>query len=154
LYWLGLGKAVKWVVIIYLFILLQAVGFASGLLANAMFHDSDWWKKFELPYMYMGPWIESARADQFWKMMLAPYLFMFDMILVYIKFNFTMGNIALFLPEMLCVKFFFGYMERFGVFTPAQLNPKQLLAKKLTEEQEYEIRRERMSKEPGYMGFD
>jgi hypothetical protein len=154
LYWLGLGKMIKWILVVYLFLILQAVGFASGLLFNCLFHDSDWWHKFQLPHMYMDGWIESARADQFWKMMLAPYIFVFDMVLVYIKFNFTMGNIVLFFPEVLCLRFFFNYLIRFGIITERQLSPKEIFAAKKSEEEEYAIRRERMSKEPGYMGFD
>lgn len=154
LYWLGLGKLIKWVVVVYAFLVLQAVGFASGLLFNCLFHDSDWWKHFELPYMYMGPWIDSARADQFWKMMLVPYIFTYDMVLIYLKFNFTMGNPALWIPEFLCLKFFVQYLLRFGIIKERQLSPKQLFARKVSEEEEFRIRRERMSKEPGYLGFD
>ena len=154
LWWIGLNRTAAFLLIVYGFFLLQAVGFASGLLANVMFHDSDWWKQFVLPHMYMDSWVQNAGADQFWKMMLVPYFFVFDMILVYIKFNFTMGNLALWIPEIMCFKFFLNYLVRFDILPRRALSPAELLQSQKSEAERFRIRRERMSKEPGYWGQD
>lgn len=95
--WFGLGVAAVLLVLL--------LGFITGLLFTWFIEPQSYWHAYAMPKLVTNTYTDSLSWDApMYKMLLIPYLFVFDILRIYVHFSLTHGTLALWIPEF--VSFF------------------------------------------------
>ena len=83
-------------------VLVLALGFITGLLFTFFVEPQSYWQAYRLPELTTNAYADSLNlGDPLYKLLVIPYLALYDAMKVYLHFSLTHGTVALWIPELI-----------------------------------------------------
>jgi hypothetical protein len=97
----GWSGPLRFAIRVTMIFLILGLGFFTGLLLCFFIQDSSYFQNYEFPRFWVTTFVDGPMQEGgLWKMLLVPYIFLGDLVRVYLHFNFTNFSIALVIPEI------------------------------------------------------
>lgn len=98
---MGVRRAGWFGIVFVTALLVLALGFITGLLFTFFMEPQAYWQTYRLPELTTNTYTDNlSLGDPLYKLLVIPYLALYDAVKVYLHFSLTHGTVALWIPEL------------------------------------------------------